>query len=315
MNKPDWKNVQQVLMSEARKAIADFVEEYPDETVCNFGFDADPENGQILISIDTLDNAIYNAWQWQEEFLQRWREEARSTWSSDTVNRISESQIGAAPAEYGEFSVIGYRELEFPQWEEYIEALEDDDDDGEDTAAEYVVAEASRAMFLALDTLVQEDAFDKLRLAERCVIGFVTHDSEPITTHVLNWPEQSHAGASLAVETHEEPKVQAVAGDSGRTLNVLLHTMTEEALAQIVPMAAAGWGPAQSIEEQLRWCLALASDTQRETPPGPFSMGLIATREFDMYGDQPDLALLINKIQAEAEAQIKGAMAPRQAGR
>ena len=31
-------------------------------------------------------------------------------------------------------------------------------------------------------------------------------------------------------------------------------------------------------------------------------MGLIATREFDMYGDRPELALLINEVQREAEA-------------
>lgn len=31
--------------------------------------------------------------------------------------------------------------------------------------------------------------------------------------------------------------------------------------------------------------------------PGPLSMGLIATRELDMYGNKPDLALLINDKQ------------------
>jgi len=34
--------------------------------------------------------------------------------------------------------------------------------------------------------------------------------------------------------------------------------------------------------------------------PGPLTMGLIATREFDMYGDNPALAGLINEIQHEA---------------
>ena len=77
--------------------------------------------------------------------------------------------------------------------------------------------------------------------------------------------------------------------------------MTEEALAQIAPMAVAGWPPAQSIERQLRWCLALAADAPREKMPGVLSMGLIATRELDMWGDQPELALLINRIQSEAE--------------
>jgi hypothetical protein len=33
-------------------------------------------------------------------------------------------------------------------------------------------------------------------------------------------------------------------------------------------------------------------------------MGLIATREFDMYGDQPELASLINSVQREVERAL-----------
>jgi hypothetical protein len=52
-------------------------------------------------------------------------------------------------------------------------------------------------------------------------------------------------------------------------------------------------------------CFALASDPDPEPRPGPFSMGLIATREFDMWGDNPELALLINRIQTEAERTLR----------
>lgn len=74
-----------------------------------------------------------------------------------------------------------------------------------------------------------------------------------------------------------------------------------QALAGIEPLAAQDWPQMQSITRQLRWCIAFASDQPREERPDPFSMGLIATREFDMYGDQPDLARLINDIQREVE--------------
>ena len=65
----------------------------------------------------------------------------------------------------------------------------------------------------------------------------------------------------------------------------------------IVPMAEQGWPPAQTILRQLGWCRMLLMGLPVEPRPGPFSMGLIATREFDMYGDQPDLARQINEIQ------------------
>ena len=75
----------------------------------------------------------------------------------------------------------------------------------------------------------------------------------------------------------------------------------QRALLQIEPMAAHDWPPAQSIARQLRWCMAYLTDQPRHERPGPFSMGLIATREFDMYGDQPDLAALISEIQSDME--------------
>lgn len=87
-------------------------------------------------------------------------------------------------------------------------------------------------------------------------------------------------------------------------MNPQLTQLAERALAQIEPMAAQGWAPAESILRQLQWCLAFARGEEAGPVPGPFSMGLIATREFDMYGDQPDLALLINQIQAEVERAV-----------
>lgn len=71
----------------------------------------------------------------------------------------------------------------------------------------------------------------------------------------------------------------------------------DRALAQVQPLADAGWGEAQSMARQLRWCGAKMRGESVESPPGPFSMGLMATREFDMYGSQPELARLINDIQ------------------
>ena len=79
------------------------------------------------------------------------------------------------------------------------------------------------------------------------------------------------------------------------------------AMQQIEPMAAAGWPPGQSILRQLVWCEGFVSGRRTEPPSGPFSMGLIATRELDMYGDQPDLALSINDIQHAVEKLLGSA--------
>ncbi|MEK7287551.1 MAG: hypothetical protein AAB091_03180 [Elusimicrobiota bacterium] len=87
-------------------------------------------------------------------------------------------------------------------------------------------------------------------------------------------------------------------------MNRQLLEKAQEALSQIELLAVGGWSPAESIARQLRWCIAFASDQPREERPGPFSMGLIATRELDMHGNRPELAALINQVQRDVESAL-----------
>ncbi|GJG98517.1 hypothetical protein [Cupriavidus pauculus] len=80
--------------------------------------------------------------------------------------------------------------------------------------------------------------------------------------------------------------------------------LIDSALREIQPMAAQAFEPAVSIERQLNWCRSFECGLPIEPAPGPFSMGLIAVREFDMYGDMPELASLINKVQRLVEAKL-----------
>ncbi len=93
-------------------------------------------------------------------------------------------------------------------------------------------------------------------------------------------------------------------------MNPPLLARIDAALAEIIPMDEAGWEPATSMRRQLVWCRALVLGEPREPMPGPFSMGLMATREFDMYGHQPELARLINEIQHAAEALLDAGLQP-----
>ncbi len=80
----------------------------------------------------------------------------------------------------------------------------------------------------------------------------------------------------------------------------------DRAEAALGPLAA-DWDVAASIVRQLTWCRGTVRREPVESAPGPFSMGLMATREFDMYGSNPELAALINRIQ---DAMIARGSAP-----
>ena len=85
--------------------------------------------------------------------------------------------------------------------------------------------------------------------------------------------------------------------------NSLLEAI-EAALREIRPMTAASFAPAVTIERQLDWCRNYELGLPAESRPGPFSMGLIAVREFDMYGNNPELSTLINEVQRRVEAKL-----------
>lgn len=78
-------------------------------------------------------------------------------------------------------------------------------------------------------------------------------------------------------------------------MNESLLQKIQAALQLIAPMAEKAWIPAQSILRLLKWCEKSLLGQPVEPRPKPFSMGLFATREFDMDGNQPDLGLLINE--------------------
>ncbi len=79
--------------------------------------------------------------------------------------------------------------------------------------------------------------------------------------------------------------------------NAELLLKIDNALLAIGPMLTATWANVQSIHRQLIWCRAQISGEPSEPKQGPLTMGLIATREFDMCGDKTELAALINQIQ------------------
>lgn len=75
----------------------------------------------------------------------------------------------------------------------------------------------------------------------------------------------------------------------------------DEALSAIGPMLTSTRPNVQSIHRQLVWCRAQISGEPSEPKQGALTMGLIATRGFDMWGDKPELAVLINQIQRAVE--------------
>lgn len=80
----------------------------------------------------------------------------------------------------------------------------------------------------------------------------------------------------------------------------------EEALEGIEQEGGDAFPPMASVKRQLLWCRAHLRGEGPGAHPGPFDMGLIAMRELDMYGDNPDLALEVYQIEREMDELMSG---------
>lgn len=78
------------------------------------------------------------------------------------------------------------------------------------------------------------------------------------------------------------------------------------ALKGIQPDFERGLCQTPSLHAQLLWCRGRLLGELVEHAKGPLTMGLIATREYDMWGDQPDLAFLIYELQERFNALFFG---------
>lgn len=80
----------------------------------------------------------------------------------------------------------------------------------------------------------------------------------------------------------------------------------EEALEGVEQEGGDAFPPMASVKRQLLWCRAYLRGEGPGERPGPFTMGTIAMRELDMYGDNPDLALEVYQIEREVDELLDG---------
>ncbi len=78
----------------------------------------------------------------------------------------------------------------------------------------------------------------------------------------------------------------------------------EEALAGVESEGGDAFPPMASVKRQLLWCRGYLRGEAVGEPPAPFTMGTVAMRELDMYGDNPDLALEVYQIENEMTALL-----------
>lgn len=71
----------------------------------------------------------------------------------------------------------------------------------------------------------------------------------------------------------------------------------DAALAGLEAEGGDAFPPLAGVVRELRWCRGYLLGERVGDMPGPLTMGLVATRELELYGDNPELAAEVYEIE------------------
>ena len=188
MQESDWELFLDRLVKSSKESIQSFASEHPAEEVCYFAYDSEPRYGYVLTSFNTTQASLKHAKK-QNDYHTRYRRQLleKPGWFDHAYYQASVHSVLPFCDNSGDFAYQFYRNIEFPEWQEFANSAEYTEAD--DPYKDYLLNRVARLFCRATDKLVEEDAFKPLRLASPTLIGFGFHDHYQYVLHMLNLPD------------------------------------------------------------------------------------------------------------------------------
>jgi hypothetical protein len=196
MQEPDWDLFLERLVKATRESIESFASEHPTEEVCYFAYDSEPGYGYVLTSFNTTHASLEHARN-RHDYHSQYRRQLldKPVWFDNAYYHARVHSVLPFCNNTGDFAYQSYRNIQFPEWQEFAESPEYVEED--DTDKDYLTNRVARLFCRATDRLVDEHAFDRLRLASPTLIGFAFHDHGQHVLRILNLPRMaSYEGSS-----------------------------------------------------------------------------------------------------------------------
>ncbi|MGN6555405.1 MAG: hypothetical protein ACTHLW_17000 [Verrucomicrobiota bacterium] len=188
MQESDWDLFLERLVEQTKSAIQQFAAKHGGDEVCYFAYDSEPCYGYVLTCFNTS-AASLEFTRKQREYHTQYRRKlmAEPVWFDHAYHQTKAHALLPFCDNTGDFEYQGFTQIQFPEWQEFAEssAYPQPKDDDED----YLINRAARLFVRATDRLVEERAFEHLRLAHPTLIGFGFHDHGQHVLHILNLPD------------------------------------------------------------------------------------------------------------------------------
>ena len=184
MRDDEWETDLVRLLDASREAIRKFQREHGDEEVCYFAYDSDPQYGYVLICFNTTEASRRAVASSYSHSIARRAKRLREPAFVESALYTAESTAQLPFCNNtGDFEYQGFAEVKFERWRENAPEA-DIEDDHDNPLLNRVAWLLSRA----IDTLVDENAFDSLKLASPTLFGFAFHEGAQYVLRMLRLP-------------------------------------------------------------------------------------------------------------------------------
>lgn len=178
----DWEASARKLYRAGALAVRRFARQHAGLEVCFFAFDADPRQGYVFVSLDTLANNTRVAKQLERKaILSRQKNLQGDRAWCQAKSQLSTPAVSPFNTNTGDFAYPEYVAVEFPAWRRLAERADY-------PAEEYVESNARLVLWRVVEQLVADEAFLALNRASPFLVGYGIHDQEAVILRLLNWP-------------------------------------------------------------------------------------------------------------------------------
>lgn len=187
MTPPDWKDARARLTRAAADALTAFATEHVNVECSHLVFDSEPRYGYVQLSLDSTANSVRTA-QAREKFAIEQRQQMLSgedPWR-EAEYFLNHPVLTPFGDNAGSFEFQSYRELEFPEWQEYAESA--DYPAQEENENDYLEGNFRILVWHVVEELVSSGAFDCLNKAKPFLVSYGLHDQEQSIIRILDWP-------------------------------------------------------------------------------------------------------------------------------
>jgi hypothetical protein len=188
MQESDWDLYLKRLVDETKSAIQQFAAQHGGEEVCYFAYDSEPRYGYVLTCFNTS-SASLEFIRKQRDYHTQYRRQLleKPVWFDSAYYQARVNSVLPFCNNTGDFAFQGFTQIQFPEWQEFADSP--DYPEAKDDDKDYLTNRVARLFCRATDQLVEERAFEQLRLARPVLIGFGFHDHDQYVLHMLNLPD------------------------------------------------------------------------------------------------------------------------------